>query len=42
MKTLKTLFLAGLALFAMSSSVWSASTAPPAIETHLFLSLIHI
>lgn len=39
MKTLKTLFLAGLALFAMSSSVWSASTAPPAIETHLFPAL---
>lgn len=29
MKTLKTLFLTGLALFAMSSFAWSASTAPP-------------
>lgn len=28
MKTLKTLFLAGLALFAMSSFAWSGSTAP--------------
>ena len=39
MKTLKTLFLTGLALFAMSSFAWSASTAPPGIETHLFPAL---
>ena len=39
MKTLKTLFLAGLALFAMSSFAWSGSTAPPGIETHLFPAL---
>ena len=39
MKTLKTLFLAGLALFVLSSFAWSASTAPPGIETHLFPAL---
>ena len=39
MKTLKNLFLVGLALFTMSSAVWSASTAPLGIETHLFPAL---
>ena len=39
MKTLKTLFLTGLALFVLSSFAWSASTAPPGIETHLFPAL---